>query len=249
MTRSSFWVAGGTVRAKFAASLWGVKYPALVSNDEIPIFPLGNVVLFPTCDVPLHIFEPRYRQMTAAALEGERVLGMIAVRPDAAEPMAGEPALYSVGCAGFIEQHQLLADGRYQILLRATERFRIEREIPLTEERSYRLARVEALSETVGDTEAAEALRGLVIEQLEAIAHGALGATSPQGFDGVRLAEMELAAFVNGVANAVTLPPQEKQGLLEADTLEERVRQLESALGFYLAARSQGAPDSSETIH
>ncbi len=217
-----------------------------MSTSEIPIFPLGNVVLFPGCDVPLHIFEPRYRQMTAAALEGQRILGMIAVRPDAEAAMAEDPALYSVGCAGFIEQHQQLADGRYQLLLRATERFQLEHEVPRTDERLYRIARVRALADADGDLANAEALRAEVVAHLEKIA---LGSAAGQGFDVARLAALDLAAFVNGVAYGVALPPQEKQGLLEADTLEERLRRLEGVLSFHLAARAQAAPDSSETIH
>ncbi len=216
---------------------------------EIPIFPLGNVVLFPGAAVPLHIFEPRYRQMAADAIEGERLIGMATVRPEAAHEMAGDPPLYDVGCAGFIEQHQRLADGRYQIVLRATRRFRIEEEVPRTGDRLYRVARVEELPEADGDPASAEALRARVVEQLEKIAHHALGPEGVRGFDSARLGALDPASFVNGVAQSIALPPQEKQGLLEADTIEERMRRLEGALGFHLAVRSQGASGSSETVH
>ena len=216
---------------------------------EIPLFPLGNVVLFPGAAVPLHIFEPRYRQMTADAIEGERLIGMVAVRPEAAHGMAGDPPVYDIGCAGFIEQHQQLADGRYQIVLRATHRFRVEQELPRTEKRLYRVARVEELPEAEGDLAAAGALRSRIVEHLEEIAHHALGAGGSHGFDPARLDALDPASFVNGVAQSIALPPQEKQGLLDADTIEERMRRLEGALGFHLAARSQGASGSSETVH
>ena len=69
---------------------------------RIPLFPLSNVVLFPGARVPLHIFEPRYRQMLQAALEGDRLLGMVAVRPGHQEQMQGNPPVQPLGCAGFI---------------------------------------------------------------------------------------------------------------------------------------------------
>ena len=68
--------------------------------DEIPIFPLQQVVLFPRVRCPLHIFEPRYRQLTEAALAGDRRIGMVAVRPEHANAMAGDPPVFGVGCEG-----------------------------------------------------------------------------------------------------------------------------------------------------
>ena len=217
--------------------------------SEIPIFPLGNVVLFPGAAVPLYIFEPRYRQMTAESIEGERIIGMVTVRPEAAHAMAGDPPVYEVGCAGFIEEHQQLADGRYQIMLRATGRFRIEEELPRTPERLYRVARVIELPEAEGDRTAAERLRSQVVEHLEQIAFHALGPERAGSFDAARLVALDPASFVNGVSQSIALPPQEKQSLLEADTVEERMRRLEGTLDFQVAARSQGARGSSETVH
>ena len=71
----------------------------MAEDDEllrIPIFPLENVVLFPRVQVPLHIFEPRYRQMTRAALEGGRRIGMVVVRPDATSGMTGNRSPKSI---------------------------------------------------------------------------------------------------------------------------------------------------------
>ena len=64
-------------------------------SDTIPIFPLHSVVLFPTQTVPLYIFEPRYRQMIADALEGVRRIGMVAVRPDHFAELAGDPPIFA----------------------------------------------------------------------------------------------------------------------------------------------------------
>src|SRR5262249_5507316 len=112
---------------------------------ELALFPLANVVLFPRIHCPLHIFEPRYRQMTTDALAGSRQIGMATVRPEHAEQMSGDPPLFSIGCAGTIRRAQRYDDGRYDIVLFGTQRFRIEHEIPREGERLYRVARVELL--------------------------------------------------------------------------------------------------------
>src|SRR5215831_17371907 len=92
---------------------------------DLALFPLANVVLFPRIHCPLHIFEPRYRQMTTDAIAGTRQIGMTTVRPEHAEQMAGDPPLFSIGCIGTIQRAQRRDDGRYDIVLFGTQRFRI----------------------------------------------------------------------------------------------------------------------------
>ena len=98
--------------------------------SEIPIFPLPNVVLFPSALLPLHIFEPRYRAMVTDALEGERLIGMVMLRPGWEPHYEQAPDVYPVGCAGFITHADRLPDGRYNIMLRGLEKFRIADERP-----------------------------------------------------------------------------------------------------------------------
>ena len=88
--------------------------------SEIPIFPLPNVVLFPSALLPLHIFEPRYRAMVADALESERLIGMVMLRPGWESHYDRTPDVYPIGCAGFITHADRLPDGRYNIMLRGT---------------------------------------------------------------------------------------------------------------------------------
>ena len=68
----------------------------------IPLFPLPNVVLFPSVFLPLHIFEPRYREMVGDALTGDRIIGMVLLRPGWEADYEGRPPIYPVGCAGLI---------------------------------------------------------------------------------------------------------------------------------------------------
>jgi Lon protease-like protein len=79
----------------------------------IPIFPLPDVVLFPHMPLPLHIFEPRYRKMTADAMAGDKVIGMTLLRPGWESDYQGRPPVYPIGCAGQIEECVRLADGRF----------------------------------------------------------------------------------------------------------------------------------------
>ena len=69
---------------------------------SIPLFPLPTVVLFPNVLLPLHIFEPRYRQMVEAALGGDRMIGMVLLKPGYEADYEGSPAIYRTGCAGLI---------------------------------------------------------------------------------------------------------------------------------------------------
>jgi Lon protease-like protein len=94
---------------------------------SIPIFPLPNVVLFPSVFLPLHIFEPRYREMLSDALRGDRIIGMVLLkggRDDIEEP----PPVYPIGCAGLVSHAETLPDGRSNIILRGLQRFRIVEE-------------------------------------------------------------------------------------------------------------------------
>jgi Lon protease-like protein len=92
---------------------------------EIPLFPLPNVALFPSALLPLHIFEARYRAMVADALDGERLIGMVMLRPGWEPHYERTPPVYPIGCAGFITHADRLADGRFNIMLRGLEKFRI----------------------------------------------------------------------------------------------------------------------------
>lgn len=111
-------------------------------SGPISIFPLPSTVFYPKTLLPLHIFEPRYREMTADALKGNKLIGMVLLRPGWEEHYFENPEILSVGCVGTIDRSTLLEDGKYNILLRGLSRFRIVAEIP---GKSYRRAEVELL--------------------------------------------------------------------------------------------------------
>jgi Lon protease-like protein len=109
------------------------------------LFPLPNLVLFPRVMQPLHIFEARYRQMTADALAGDRLFAMALLRDNGEKAHDGNPALHPVACLGKIIADQRLDDGRFHLMLRGTSRVRIIRE--LSGPKLYRSAEVALLAD------------------------------------------------------------------------------------------------------
>jgi uncharacterized protein len=122
------------------------------------LFPLPNLVFYPQARQPLHIFEPRYRQMTADALAGDRLIALVLPKPGWEADYEGHPALHPVACLGKIVADQKLDDGCFNILLHGLSRVQITHEIPLG--KSYRKAKVELLAEVpVGDNRSERRLR------------------------------------------------------------------------------------------
>src|SRR5262249_11717744 len=107
------------------------------------LFPLPNLVLFPQVIQPLHIFEPRYREMAEDALGSDRLIALVLLQPGWEPDYAKTPPIYSTACLTRIVADQRLPDGRFNLLVRGLNRIRIEHEVPHC--RSYRLAHVELL--------------------------------------------------------------------------------------------------------
>ena len=184
----------------------------------IPVFPLPNVVLFPNVFLPLHIFEPRYRQMVQDALDGDRIIGMVLLRPGWEGNYEGRPPVYPVGCAGLITHAERLPDGRYNIVLRGLEKFTILGE---EEGQMYRVARVEPITESLDEGERDEMraqrrrLEALLVPQAQG-----------RGSDAKMPPSMADEDLVNALAQYLELEPVEKQALLERDGLLARCRSL-----------------------
>jgi Lon protease-like protein len=215
--------------------------------DTIPIFPLPSVVLFPSQSVPLYIFEPRYRQMTADVLDADRRIGMVAVRPDHLGEMAGDPPIFEVGCEGLISQAEQRPDGSYMILLQATQRFRISAECERQAEQLYRRAQVQGLADPFPDTarEHVKLMRNEVLDQLRDLLRRAAEADSPAPAL-ERLEAIDDTRFVNALCQAIELAPLEKQQLLEAPGVPERYATLSDLMGFRLAELdARGGPGPS----
>jgi hypothetical protein len=217
---------------------------------SIPVFPLQNIVLFPGVQAPLHIFEPRYRAMTADALAGGRVIGMVAVGPEHAAQMEGDPPLCRYGCAGSILGAETLPDGRYNIVLAGTHRFRIEREEARPPDRLYRVAEVTLLADVLEPADAPQ-LRDARHEVITLFSD-LVRITNPDRAGEIHeglFASVDDAVFTNTFCQLLELEPVEKQGLLETDRVADRCGQLATLLRFRLAELSAHHPGGERNVH
>ena len=178
----------------------------------IPIFPLPNVVLFPNVFLPLHIFEPRYREMTEEALAGDRLIGMTLLRPGWEEDDEGRPAVFDVGCAGVITHADRLPDGRFNIVLRGLAKFRITSE---QTGRAFRIANVESLPESASAQD-----RAYLRAERERIE--ALIATTLERHENRFPAPMPDEDLVNALCQYLPFEPIERQALLEQTGVRSR---------------------------
>jgi hypothetical protein len=176
---------------------------------SIPIFPLPNVVLFPNVFLPLHIFEPRYRQMVAESLNGDRIIGMVLLRPGYESDYDGAPPVYATGCSGLITHYEKLDDGRYNLVLRGLEKFAIESEEVPAVGRLYRSAIISPINEIVAANErdqlrsARKALQNLLTPLFSGPLEGRLPETMPD------------EDLINALAQYLEFDPMEKLALLE----------------------------------
>jgi uncharacterized protein len=93
--------------------------------QALKVFPLPSAVLFPHAALPLHIFEPRYRELVRDALAGDKVMALGQLQPGWEGQYEGRPTLQPMLCAGFIAWHEELPDGRYNLLLQGVCRARV----------------------------------------------------------------------------------------------------------------------------
>ena len=187
-------------------SAWAQSAPVPVGGVDslpstIPLFPLDDLMVFPNILRPLHIFEPRYRAMVADALKGDRVIGMVQLRPGYEANYEGRPPIYAIGCAGVITEFEQLPDGRYNIVLRGLVKFRILSE---DQSRPYRLARVEMIPEDPDDQE--RAALGKQRERLIALLPSG-SEPPPRAFSDEDV--------INALAQYVEIDPLSRQELLE----------------------------------
>jgi Lon protease-like protein len=179
----------------------------------IPVFPLPDVVLFPGVFLPLHIFELRYREMVKDSLAEDRLIGISLLRPGWDHDSKGRPAIYPIGCVGLISHVEQLSDGRYNLVLRGVEKFRVVREEETV--RPYRRASVDYFEESM--TEADRDIVRRQRHQLERLLTAVADAPD-QPFPS-NLSDEEV---INALSQYLDLEPIERQALLEQDGVARR---------------------------
>ena len=217
-------------------------------SDLLPLFPLPNVVLFPNVFLPLHVFEPRYREMVADAVASERMIGMVLLQSGWDRDYEGRPPIYPIGCSGVVTHVERLPDGCYNLVLRGIERFRILEEDHAL---SYRRAIVEPLRERPlgADDRAAIQHQRAKLESLLAPSVDRDGdLREPRGDlnqsrtgDPRMPASMSDEDLVHALAQYLDLEAIEKQALLEQPCLRTRAESLVELLEMkMLTARTPG---------
>jgi Lon protease-like protein len=193
--------------------------PDQTTTLTVPLFPLPNLVFFPKTFLPLHIFEPRYRAMVKDASEDDRLIGMVLLKDGWEQDYEGTPPVHRIGCAGKIIALESLPDGRYNLMLHGSYRFRIESEAC---DKAYREAQVRrprdedwnrvsnGILETLLESVEAVADRPMISQELYAL----LGASD------------DPEQVINLVSSELPFTEHEKQFLLEADSLEQQAKRL-----------------------
>jgi len=204
----------------------------------LPIFPLTGVLLLPRGRLPLNIFEPRYLAMVSDALAHPRLIGM--VQPREGHGDAGDPQVYTIGCAGRITGFGELDDGRYEITLAGVSRFAIVEELALV--KGYRPVRVDW---TRFRADLAPASGGVDRDRLLAALKPYLKRHKVKT-DWDAIAKTPDERLVTSLAMVCPFAPSEKQGLLEAEGLPARARLLTALLEM---AGSTGTPERADLRH
>jgi Lon protease-like protein len=214
---------------------------------EVPVFPLPEVVFFPETLLPLHVFEPRYRQMVADCLAGDGRLVVAMLRPGWEKDYQGRPPVFPVAGLGEIIHVETLSDGRYNLLLDGRMRVRIEAEVPA--ERAYRVARVRPLADTLpagGARALGERLRTLRAAHAKLLE--ALGQSHADVVCRLTVAGAGPGAVVDRISSAAVPDAAVRQRLLESLDVGERVELATTALldVLTLVAASDGEEDEEE---
>jgi Lon protease-like protein len=198
--------------------------------DCIPIFPLPNLVFFPKIYLPLHIFEPRYRDMVSDAASGGQCVGMALLKEGWEEGYYGNPPIYDLGCVGRLVSVQSLPDGRFNIVLQGLSRYEICEQFY---DRSYRQARI-TLKPDAGPVPLEPALRRKLID---GVAEFLASRDDGEQWQGLLRQDLDDEALVNSLATYLDFTPLDKQLLMEADSLPQRARRLNDLILFKLDDR------------
>lgn len=196
-------------------------------SELIPILPLPGVVLFPGAEIPLHIFEQRYREMIRHALEMKLPIGMVLLKPGFQENYEGIPAIHKVGCIGEITSCELLSEGRYNMLLKGRNRFVIVKE---DHSRKFRQAEFRLLPDMEPDPLLCALEPPLKRELLGAFLALGAAVTGDLPIAPPVTPEVALGDLANLLAFAFPGPAQRRQALLEMNNPYDRALALRESL-------------------
>ena len=197
---------------------------------EVAVFPLPSVVLFPDTDLPLHLFEERYRTMAEERIEkGNGVIAVALLRPGYEAEYHGNPAIHPVAGVGRVIAHRRNDDGTHDIVLRGAGRVRLE-ELPAGD-RPYRLAHATPL--WTKNTELSRSRLAPLLSCTSRIA--AVVRERHPDFEVGFSPDDDMATIVDRVADRFVSELPRRQRILEAEDLGERLALVTDAVGDLLA--------------
>ena len=195
---------------------------------KISVFPLSNFIIFPKTTVPLNIFEPRYLDMVNDSMKSNKLIGMI--QPKSSENDDNFPELHDIGCLGKITSFKETEDGRYVIELKGLIRFKVIKEIK--SQNIYREYEVDFKDYYHDLNEKKEELK---FSELELIFKDLKSLFEKRGFiiNWKELEKQSLDETINALAMASPFTLEEKQVLLEAESLNIRKNKIADILSTY----------------
>ncbi len=216
---------------------------SFVGEMMVALFPLPNAVLFPRAVLPLHIFEERFRRMTADALVAQRQIAMALLKPGWERDYYSAPEIEPVVCVGRIVNSEMLADGRYNLLLQGEMRARVETE---TQRRPYRIARVSPVPEKPAAEIDLEKFRRRLTAM---IGPGAMSETVlGRHFQKIVLSDLGMAEIADLLAFNFLEDVQVKQSLLAEGDVAQRVARVVEAIEAMLPRLPAQGATGNETI-
>ena len=198
---------------------------------RVPIFPLSGAILFPRSQLPLHIFEPRYREMVRDAIDGAGRIAMI--QPHRLDDDSQAP-LYAVGCVGELVGVEELEDGRFNIVLLGSNRFRLLREAEV--DAAYRCADVDIEAFDDAEPPPLAMIQRAEVEREARKLGDALGLA----VDWAAVSRLDDEMLVNAIAQVAPFDIGAKQALLEAQSLDGRADLLVQLMQFQRMAVTGG---------
>jgi len=208
---------------------------------RIPLFPLAGAILLPRAQLPLHIFEPRYRDMVRDALAGQGRIGMVQPKLDGLEGETAEPGeLFHAGCLGEIVAAEELDDGRFNIVLHGSNRFRLIAERDLGT--AYRQADVDLAAFDDSEPPPLGLVQRAEVEREAKRFGDALGLA----VDWAAVGQLDDEMLVNSIAQVAPFDVGAKQALLEEPTLAGRADLVVQLMQFQRLA--PGGADVAQTL-
>lgn len=204
---------------------------------ELPLFPL-RTVLFPGQDLPLRVFEERYRQMTRELLNGDRRFGVLLIREG--EEVGGGAIPHSVGTIAVIDEARELANGQFVLSTHGTRRFRLLDWLP---PRPYPYGAIEFIDDSASPGDSPRLARAMETVRTTFPAYFRLALSlTDQWARGLRLPDNP-HRLVNFVAPWLQVEEEVKQRLLEIEPAADRLAQLAEVLDDLLARTREQAVD------